>query len=468
MSQLWTRRRFLKTAGATASVSVLAPVLFESCTPTAAAPAVRRDVGGMNAQDLTIVLYAKAVQAMQALPASNPLSWTYQAAIHGTTLAGSNTAWNTCEHGSYLFWSWHRMYLYWFERIVRKMCGDPGWALPFWNYTAAGERQLPAMFRDQTSVLYVAQRNPAINDGTGSLPASDVDPSAGLAITDFTAASSALEGTPHDVVHVDVGGLMGSVPTAAQDPIFYLHHCNMDRLWNAWLQQGGGRSDPLADATWKGTQFTFFDENGNQVQMTSCDVLRAAQQLFYTYEGAPPQVESYCNRLVAYPVAHLLGLFRQPAPMGLTGRRTSFQVPLAPLRERLRPVLADPAQTLVLQLDGVEADRQPGVVWQVHVGLPESAAADAQSASFVGNVALFSRGIRADRAHAHGHGYQPASFSFAINRAVQAALQADHDALTVSLEPHGILIDGKPSVPVVQAEVSIASASLAVRTMERR
>jgi len=33
------------------------------------------------------------------------------------------------------FFSWHRMYLYWFERIVRRMSGDDTWALPYWNWT---------------------------------------------------------------------------------------------------------------------------------------------------------------------------------------------------------------------------------------------------------------------------------------------------------------------------------------------
>ena len=65
------------------------------------------DVGGMSATDPVLVSYGKAVQAMQALPDANPLSWAYQVAIHGTTLSGSKTAWDTCQHGNYFFWSWH-------------------------------------------------------------------------------------------------------------------------------------------------------------------------------------------------------------------------------------------------------------------------------------------------------------------------------------------------------------------------
>lgn len=34
----------------------------------------------------------------------------------------------------------------------------------------------------------------------------------------------------HDLVHVDVGGDMADISNAAFDPIFWLHHCNVDRL----------------------------------------------------------------------------------------------------------------------------------------------------------------------------------------------------------------------------------------------
>ena len=57
---------------------------------------------------------------------------------------------------------------------------------------------------------------------------------------------------PHNVVHSALGGLMGDPDTAAQDPIFWLHHANVDRLWNHWIQQGGGRADP-SDAAWLNT-----------------------------------------------------------------------------------------------------------------------------------------------------------------------------------------------------------------------
>ena len=44
--------------------------------------------------------------------------------------------------------------------------------------------------------------------------------------------------TLHNRVHVWVGGDM--LPsTSPNDPVFFLHHCNVDRLWEAWLTQHG-------------------------------------------------------------------------------------------------------------------------------------------------------------------------------------------------------------------------------------
>jgi tyrosinase len=42
----------------------------------------------------------------------------------------------------------------------------------------------------------------------------------------------------HNTVHVWVGGHM-AVSTSPNDPVFYLHHCNVDRIWEAWMGKHG-------------------------------------------------------------------------------------------------------------------------------------------------------------------------------------------------------------------------------------
>ena len=41
----------------------------------------------------------------------------------------------------------------------------------------------------------------------------------------------------HNQVHVWIGGDMGPA-TSPNDPVFYLNHCNVDRIWEAWLVKG--------------------------------------------------------------------------------------------------------------------------------------------------------------------------------------------------------------------------------------
>ena len=55
---------------------------------------------------------------------SDPMGWRFQAAIHGLAdpIGGpdtSNDFWCNCQHGSWYFLPWHRMYLAAFERIVQ-------------------------------------------------------------------------------------------------------------------------------------------------------------------------------------------------------------------------------------------------------------------------------------------------------------------------------------------------------------
>lgn len=458
------RRRFIKTAGVAASVAIIVPTVFDLDSVVHAAPVVRKNIAGLTTNSPVIVSYKNAITAMKALPNSNPLSWGYQAAIHGTTLAGNFPAWKTCEHHTLFFWSWHRMYLYWFERIIRKHSGSASFALPFWNYSSsAAQRKVPAMFRDSASALF-ATRKAAMNNGTGSLTASSVDTSSGMGETDFADASDSLESTPHDAVHVGVGGLMGSVSTAAQDPLFYIHHCNIDRLWNIWIAQGGGRTNPLGNAPWKNNQYTFFDENGAQVKMTGCQVLRAAGQLNYTYEGEPTQVKQFCLTIFKPPVFQAEVLFRVPIPpVELGSERFTFRMPIKEFRPRLTRLSRSTTETVVLEIDGVEADLPPGLIYELYMGLPEGVEPDPKGPYYIGNIALFSTGIRSE---SH-HGFKPASFRFSINRALAAALRTTTDEMPVTVVPRDIEVDGRPTPPRTQAKVRVGSATMTVRRNRR-
>ena len=464
------RRRFLAAIGTTASVVLPGSSLFDF-KMLAGSPFVRRDVGGLSATDPIITSYQNAITAMQVLPPTDPRSWSYQAAIHGTTATPVMTAWNTCQHGTHLFWAWHRMYLYWFERIVRAMAGDSSWALPYWNWTS--ETKLPSMFRVTTSNLYTPFRDPNINNGSGSLPATDVNYTYAFPELNYYSAQSMLEGTPHGAVHGDVGGFpngspgwMTTVPTAAQDPIFYLHHANMDRLWDLWLAQGGGRSDPTSDASWTGVTFTFFDESGSQVKMTPCDVLNAAAQLNYTYEGEPTQVAQSCGTAPPWKfISHVLLQVPFP-PNPIDGDPYTFPIDASAIFQQLQTILTNPAQRLYLVLQGIATDKPPGATWEVYVGLPAGTAPLPSSPFYVGKLALFGAGVRSD-SHP-GHPFHPAVLQFNIERAMTNVVQSGQTTVPVTFVPAGILVNGQKVPPRVQSPITIASAQFLVMTRSRQ
>src|SRR5207253_576150 len=91
-----------------------------------------------------------------------------------------------------------------------------------------------------------------------------------------------MESKAHDLIHDAVGGdtgNMGNPDTAALDPIFWLHHANVDRLWNRWLDiRDHSLPDQMADKDWYEQVFPFFDENGNQVTLSVNMILELASK----------------------------------------------------------------------------------------------------------------------------------------------------------------------------------------------
>ncbi len=102
--------------------------------------------------------------------------------------------------------------------------------------------------------------------------------------------AGAFELTPHGTVHNGVGGDMSSFETAARDPIFWTHHCNLDRLWNVWLARPVTENPPSAGA-WANQMFRFIDAAGNQIQQPVAKFLNNVQGnlIDYVYDdGTTP------------------------------------------------------------------------------------------------------------------------------------------------------------------------------------
>lgn len=202
----------------------------------------RRNISCLTTSQLHDLREALAI--LYALPESSPHSYLHVAGLHGEPLP------YYCIHGAPGFLSWHRAYLLAFEEALQ--CLNPNVAVPYWNWSSGPTSGLPAPCSSATYVnrngdtvpnpLYSGPL-PAGSPGTSTTRRPDIDSTSfgDLAVaaqtamtnTDFAAFQGALNGV-HGSVHVRVGGNMSSVPYAGFDPIFYMHHANVDRLWALW------------------------------------------------------------------------------------------------------------------------------------------------------------------------------------------------------------------------------------------
>ena len=422
----------------------------------------------------------KGIALMQSRPTTNPTSWIYQANIHGVPVPGDNcpantdpvqAAWDTCQHGSFFFLAWHRVYLYYFERILRaavqEATGDPNYqfALPYWDYST---HQLPDSFRmpaDPSNSLYVAQRRALCNNPQpGQECVNDTQASSQQAMTltpfcncpdgqascdgctanltpdetfggeftpqpeHFLGQFGELESQPHNVIHNRVGGptgWMSDPDCAARDPIFWVHHANIDRLWQVWLNQNSGRLNPLGSTAWTTTKFTFFDEKGTKVEMTGCDILNMVTQLNYQYQGVPVQNVQLCAQpgqpkpeATPAPAEQIQELAASPAQgFALGSKPVKVAVPVpASARDRITS-LAESAQPerLRLVIEGLSLVHHGGV-YEVYLNLPQGQKPDPKGPYFVGLISLFG--------HA-GHG-EESSRSFDITDEMHS-LQQRHE-----------------------------------------
>ena len=182
------------------------------------------------------------------------------------------------------------------------MLHDEDFTLPYWNPVTGNPADLilPAVFRDPGSTLYDGTRWPWVNGGERidtlwrdwlSLDCLNekfyIDsPTGSLGF------NPRMDQNPHFFTHIAIGGDMADFATVGGDPLFYLHHCNLDRIWESWNRLGN--SNPT-DPKYLDRKFAFGDRSGNRVDLAVSAGDRIAQlgYEYDTYEKAPqPRPES--------------------------------------------------------------------------------------------------------------------------------------------------------------------------------
>jgi tyrosinase len=199
-------------------------------------------------------------------------------------------------HSGPAFLPWHRLMMILLELHLQRVTGDNDLGLPYWDWAADGDMDpatqsqaalwqpggiggtgnpvatgpfTPDKYRVRivsvsTVTLQATDRGLRRNLGgdpdAPSLPTSDdVKTTVDAARYDDTpwnrsplTMRNRLEGWRpfgmHNKVHVWVGGDMGPA-SSPNDPVFYLNHCNVDRVWEGWMSRHGRTYAPPQSAS---------------------------------------------------------------------------------------------------------------------------------------------------------------------------------------------------------------------------
>lgn len=181
-----------------------------------------------------------------------------------------------------IFFAWHRMQMFEVERTMQKI--NPNISLPYWDSSIDQAFDSPLWdegFMGQFNLDWSLNRNLGAN-GTLTTPAEVIETQN---IIDFLEYSLAIEnGNIHVGPHIWVGGFMPR-RTSPRDPIFYLHHVNVDRIWSEWEDMPNHQSSFIKQSMirYDGT----YQFNGNTLALVNPNDIVNSRSLgvFYAYNG---------------------------------------------------------------------------------------------------------------------------------------------------------------------------------------
>jgi len=443
--------------------------------------------------------------------------------------------WDQCQHQSWYFPPWHRGYLMALEEqirtIVMNLPNPPStWALPYWDYFGPGNQfNIPPAFTQQKlpdgspNPLYVSARFGPDSDGNIYVPTPEgkkqhpgdpnfgdgtvtqdcmseseytsgddgIPPGFGGAPTAFShqgGTNVGLEANPHNLVHDYVGrfspdqqtpGLMSDPSLAALDPIFYLHHANIDRMWAVWNLANANPNDskwlngPAASGV---DEFVMPKPDGSAWVYTPQQMSNLGG-LNYTYDALPqpaPVANLLAQRLTRLGATaaarkvkegaavttggkvELVGTSPGALPVKAAGASTSVKLNSV-VRQKMSASLVQasesaPPDRVFLRLENVRGTHDAGVL-SVYINLPEGAKPGDHPECLAGNVGLF--GLHGASLKDGKHAGGGLNFVLEISKIVDA-LHLNHaldaDSLQVRIVPHARIPD--------QADVTVGRVSI--------
>ena len=316
-------------------------VIFD---PTKEPKRIRKSFYELSDEELRNL--CKAIGYMRnEFPLEHPLQWDNYAKIHALHCTEPNVN-HPPVHWSWNFLPWHRGYLYFLERILANILttkfsiDGTKFALPYWNWSKYQEipntRLRNAiglssplfgydLFQENmvnaddlgfdNSALCEGNRGPTLTryqmDPKNELTQDSKDhvieamhyfsdsyvsfmlsapfeQFAGKPVTNRQTGQGLLEQGPHNDGHDWVGSRigknrsMGTLRSAAGDPMFYLHHANIDRIWSLYDKP---QPDPKGD--WGKQSYNFLDIDGSIVTLSVQDIIEKTTNVSYDNDTVP-------------------------------------------------------------------------------------------------------------------------------------------------------------------------------------
>ena len=273
------------------------------------------------------------------IPLNSPIQWENYAKLHAYHCTNSGVP-MVQVHWSWHFLPWHRGYIYFLERILDNVLKTNfGWngiafAYPYWDWS--NHQEMPnTKIRKQAGLasplfgydltqedmvsadnldfdnlaLYDGNRKPTIAEPTMD-PSNEVSADSkqhiietkwymssdyinailkapfeifgGKSVTDRNTGQGLLEQGPHNNGHDWVGTryggnrTMGTLRYAANDPIFFMHHGNIDRIWSLYKNEM-----PDVNGPWGQQEYTYTDIDGSTVKVTVKDIVTKMTNITY-------------------------------------------------------------------------------------------------------------------------------------------------------------------------------------------
>lgn len=288
-----------------------------------------------------------------------------------------------------------------------------------------------------------------------------------------------LESSPHDQIHRAVGGIIGSAagdmatpPTAGFDPIFSVHHTNIDWIWVQWSCTPGKSWGKLPASTWFDEKpWFFFDENSNEMNEPRQKYFdHRALGIRFKYEDLnvtplplPTLVAAQADRVAAtqtlsapFAASDLLITANSSVRTTVALATTLGSASVAELGARLTQLQANaPAvRRLVVRLGDIQASTMTSVGFDVHLTSRPDADLVRSAPSFLGSINLFN--------HQHDMGMNmPLSQDLDATRAVAEA-GGDLTRLNLIFVPYPLLNVIETGAPYLRSQ------PLTVRGIELR